>query len=247
MIIDTHTHALVSKEAIPNYEAIKFNLNIAKDIHDINVVCFTEHLDANFYRELMKNVFDKNIFQGQKLSESLIKLNDDFYISSGAEVSLKSGADVGVHTSLDILMSLNTQKGFYTIESLYDDLSKKTSNFIIFAHHLFKPGKWIDRFDQYADCFDAVELPAKDIANKEKYYDFAGINKKSLVAGSDAHTWVQIGVGRTVLDKDHINLGEQFHPSLKSFIAHGKQSIIIEPSATKIVEMSKAYRKTLVN
>lgn len=247
MIIDTHTHALVSKEATPNYEAIKFNLNIAKDVHGINVVCFTEHLDANSYRDLMRSVFDKNIFQGQKLSESLIKLNDNFYISSGAEISLKGGADVGVHTSLDILMSLSIQKGFYTIESLYDELSRKTSNFIIFAHHLFKPGKWIDRFDQYASCFDAVELPAKDIANKEKYYDFAEANKKTLVAGSDAHTWVQIGVGRTVLDDEHIKLGEQFHPSFKSSIAHGRQDVMIEPSATKIVEMSRAYRKTLVN
>ncbi|PJD91620.1 MAG: hypothetical protein CK424_06225 [Legionella sp.] len=141
-----------------------------------------------------------------------------------------------------ILKSLNKNKGYYTLESLLDTVSTATDSFVIVGHHLYRPGKWINHIEEKSHLLDAIELPAKDIVQKEKYRNLSTSLKKNFVAGSDAHTWAQIGVGYTMCSDDVFGFS-----MFKNAIKTNKVSISISPEAEQLVQISSAYRKHLIS
>lgn len=245
MKIDTHTHFLPLKTSYPDWKHISLYLENAVN-SNIGVVCYTEHLDAINYGDLLKEIFVSNKLQGTNLGDGIIKLDNGLTLSAGAEVSLKGGADVGIHTEVSTLLQLSTEKGFYTLESLVDALDKLTKNFIVVAHHLFKPGKWIDMIEEKAHYLDAVELPAKDIKQVAKYLGIAKNLSKPMVAGSDSHTWLQVGVGNTVVTDNNYFLNGFNLMEFKDAISSFKVGTQISPEASKIVDLSTMYRKNFL-
>lgn len=191
MKIDTHTHFLPRKNSTPDWKTINFYFQVARH-HDLDVICFTEHLDADFYESILNSVFEENCFSGEIIDDGIIRLPNSILLSSGAEISLTEGADVGLHAKPSILKKLNKEKGFYSLDSLVETLESLCSNYVLIAHHLFKTGKWIDDFNKKSALIDAIELPAKDIAQEDKYRELSFLTDKPFVAGSDSHTWLQL-------------------------------------------------------
>ena len=121
MLIDTHTHFLPSKSSTPDWKNISLYFDMAVN-NDIDVLCYTEHLDAINYSSLLQEIFISNKLQGDIMGDGIIKLKNGLIVSSGAEISIAGGADVGVHANASTLLQLNTNKGFYTLESLVQSL-----------------------------------------------------------------------------------------------------------------------------
>lgn len=246
MKIDTHTHLLLTKNALPDWKAINYYYDVAK-ASGLDVVCMTEHLDAIYYPELLESIFRKNVLNGKMLADSVIKLPNSLILLSGAEVSLKGGADVGLHTNVNVLKKLNNEKGYYTLETLTEAVSRLTDDYILAGHHLYRPGKWIDNFEENNSLLTCIELPAKDIAQKEKYIALAEKFKKQVIAGSDAHTWVQLGVGKTFINSNAANT-EYFDVSLlKKAISEKSVTPEIAPESEKIINISNLFRKYLTS
>ncbi|PJD91621.1 MAG: hypothetical protein CK424_06230 [Legionella sp.] len=99
MKIDTHTHLFLTKESKPDWKSINFYFDIAR-MKDLDVVCCTEHLDAIHYSHLLNDLFLNNILGGELLDEGVVRLPNGLIATSGAEVALSGGADVGLHTQL---------------------------------------------------------------------------------------------------------------------------------------------------
>jgi histidinol phosphatase-like PHP family hydrolase len=246
MKIDTHSHLLYSKEAAPDWKAINFHFNMAK-VSGLDVVCVTEHLDALHYSELINSLFQQNCFAGEILEDGIIQLVNSVIISSAAEVSLKGGADVGLHVKPTVLQILNKNKGYYTLDTLVDEVASLTDDYIIVGHHLYRPGKWIEDIEEKAKFLDAIELPAKDIVQSKKYESLRISLDKPFVAGSDAHTWIQLGVGHTIIKEEEYKEKYIFNiKSLKRAINDNKLSVQILSESEKIIQMSGMYRQYLL-
>lgn len=246
MKIDTHSHLLYTKESSPDWKAISFFFDIAK-LKGLDVLCVTEHLDALCYDELIDCLFQQNCLNGKLLREGVIQLTNSLIISSGAEVSLVGGADVGLHAKPSVLQALNKKKGYYNLYNLVDEVASLTDDYIIVGHHLYKPGKWIENIEEQAKFLDAVELPAKDIIQKERYESLKVSLNKHFVSGSDSHTWVQLGVGYTIIQDEVSDKECDFSIRLfKEAINDNRSSVQILMEPEKIIKISSAYRQYLI-
>ncbi|OGT51126.1 MAG: hypothetical protein A3E84_04765 [Gammaproteobacteria bacterium RIFCSPHIGHO2_12_FULL_42_13] len=241
MKIDTHTHFLPKKNSAPDWKIIQFYFQVARH-HDLNVICFTEHLDADFYENVLNSIFEENCFSGEILNDGLIRLPNSLLLSSGTEISLAGGADVGLHAKPSVIKKLNKTKGFYTLDFLAEELETLDSNYILVAHHLFRTGKWIDNIDKKSALIDAIELPPKDITQESKYRELSLETGKPFVAGSDSHTWLQLGVGATYVDELNFD-GNNFNlKEFKQLINRKMVEPVVSSDALSQVELSTLYR-----
>lgn len=243
MKVDTHTHLLLTKEAHPDWKAINLYFNVAKS-NGLDAVCFTEHLDAIYYGDLLDYLFNKNCFNAEILDEGVLRLPNSLVVTSGAEVALKGGADVGLHVKPKILKKLNKEKGYYTIDTLADTVGSLTDEYIIVGHHLYRPGKWIDQLEEKSHLLDSIEIPAKDILQLNKYLSLGRNLEKPFVAGSDAHTWIQIGIGQTILEIENKHLDVK---CFKKAIKENRVNTTISPEAEKLINISRLYRDYVSN
>jgi hypothetical protein len=192
--IDTHVHLLIDKLAEPDAAQIRERIAYAAD-RGLRAVCIMEHLDAAHYARLISEVFVENRLGWHPLEGGVMMTREGVMVFSGAEVSLHGGADVGVHAAPAVLLSLNRAKGHYTLSGLRQALQGSGQEFLIVAHHVLLPGKHCQELYDDPSLVDALEIPGKVPAMAPRYRELSHVFNLPVVSGSDAHVWVQIGVG----------------------------------------------------
>jgi hypothetical protein len=245
MKIDTHVHLLVSKAAPPDWQEIPFMLDSARR-DGLDVLCICEHLDAVHYPDLMRGLFIERRLPGTLLRPGVYRLENGLVISAGAEVSLRGGGDVGVHATTDLLLSLNRQKGFYSLPELLVLVAGQGDRCAAVAHHVYYGTKWIADLPKVGGRLDAVELPAKDLASRDKYRSLSGDLGLPLVGGGDGHTWIQIGACYTELDDGDLGSADDFSvPAFKAALKRRHVKPVPVPGAERFIRMSRIYRERL--
>ena len=239
MKIDTHSHLLLTKESKPNWKEIKFYFDIAK-LQEIDVLTITEHLDATYFTELYQGLFVENKLQGKILDDGIIRLLNSIVVVSGAEIPLKEGGEVGLHTKLSTILSLNKAHGFYTIDDIFG-IVNNNSDYIMIGNHLYVPGKWIKYVEEKLSSLDAIEMLPKELPRQTRYESLAIKLNKPLLSGSDSHVWSQLGLGY-----NEVNINEYSISNFKNAIKSNQISIKFAPEAVKLSEISKVYREFLM-
>lgn len=241
MKIDTHVHLLVSKkQTTPDIQAINYMLDIART-SQISALCITEHIESVGYDNLMHALFIDNRLHAEIFPEYILT-RQGIKLYPGAELQIANGTNIGVHTSLDSLLQLNHNAGAYTLPELYDALSSHGGWFALVAHHIFWPNKTYPDHDELARYVSAIEVPAKDLDNVEKYLALSQKYGLATTGGSDAHTYIQIGACHSVLSESEY--GEQ-HP-LRYAFHNNHQYHYFSDFSKRLVEMSKIYRATIM-
>lgn len=197
MWIDTHVHLLDSKKSRPNWAEIDLTLKVAAK-KGIDIICLTEHRDSLGFSELYDEVFVENKLNGEIRDDGVVELKSGLMISPGAEVSLVGGGDIGVHASLAEVMKLSDQPMAYRAVDVLDQLDSGSGDYVTVAHHLLGAGKWWREFESVIQRVSAIEVPGKHSRFIDRYKILARQYAKACVCGSDAHTWIQVGVGRTL-------------------------------------------------
>ncbi|MCW7546921.1 hypothetical protein OO184_02895 [Photorhabdus sp. APURE] len=239
--IDTHVHLLVSKKQIePDWRNISHMLHIAC-ISGLDAICVTEHIEAVGYARLMREIFVENKLNGE-LYDGCVVTPGGLTLYPGAEIQLRNGTNIGVHTDLDTLFLLDHRAGAYSLAELHRELTLRGTWFILVAHHIFWPGKTYPDHAELASYVRAIEVPAKDLKNVNKYIELAERYNLATTGGSDAHTFIQIGACYGVLSQSI----QASHPLLISLDQPQKNHVYSEFSK-RLVEMSKLYRESLFN
>jgi len=242
IVIDTHVHLLVSKAAPPLWEEISFTADVARQ-DGLDVICITEHLDAQYYPDLVHGIFLEGKLGGELRAPGVVRLENGLILSSGAEIALCGGGDVGVHAAPEILLALRREKGSYGLGELLATLPTESNALAVVAHHYYWPGKCIAGLADYTDRIHAIEMPAKDLDNAQRYSDLAERLNLALVGGSDAHTWLQVGSCRSDGDLD---VAETFDPEhLRSMMIRRALQVRPLPAAAERIRMSKIFRTRL--
>ena len=244
MLIDTHVHLLASKTSRPNWDEISYVFHVASE-KNIDVLCLTEHRDAVGYEELFIEIFSENRFGGRVEPSGVIQLASGVVISPGAEVSLFGGGDMGVHADLNSVMGLDWRRNEYSPLELVNSLNARGSDYVSVAHHLLLNGKWWVDFEQAIDLVDAIEVPGKQATFMNSYLELASRYSKGQLSGSDAHTWIQLGVGLTFIKKDEVvHRGEVLFDisEFKTLIAKHETVPCVSDAADELIRISKLYK-----
>ena len=243
MWIDTHVHLLSTKKSRPDWEEIDFTFQVAKK-KGIDIVCLTEHRDSQGFDELYSEIFGEKKLGGQALEDGVIVLSSGLMISSGAEISLRGGGDMGVHASVKAVMDMRSPSMTYTATELLDELERKNNSYVAVAHHLLGDGKWWCDFDNVIRKVDAIEVSGKHPHWVERYKGLAQKYNKACVSGSDAHTWIQLGVGKTLVPERFLEgeSGESFIHGFKSVVRKAATVPCIHESADEVLRLSGYYR-----
>lgn len=241
MKVDTHVHLLPSKTAQPDWGEIAFTLRFAR-LSGLDAICVTEHRDAVHWRDLMTGLFIERRLGGEIVAGSVLRLQNGLLVSAGAEVALKGGGDIGVHSSYDALVSISGEKGAHTLADLASLIKTQHPDSTLVAHHVLWKNKWIDGLESKLDSIDAMEHPAKDNAKVDQYCRLSAKLGKPSTSGSDAHTWIQLGAGYTELDI----MPAQFSArSFNAALADGRSQAVISPFSAELVRRSGIYRDAL--
>lgn len=240
MRIDTHTHLLLTKKSIPNWKEIELHFKVAK-AQKLDVLCITEHIDAEFFTELYHGLFISNKLCGEIIGDGIVKLNG-LLIVSGAEIPLKDGGEVGLQTNLSTILSLNKQNSFYSIDELFNTVSKMTKDYIMIGNHLYVPGKWIEHAEEKLAILDAIEILPKEIHRKHHYESLADKLKKPLLSGSDSHVWSQLGIGY-----NEVHFTEYTLEAFKKAMKLNEVKMILSSEAEKLSAVSTLHHEFLMH
>jgi len=239
--VDSHVHLLLSKkQKVPDWDSVRRVLDVAA-LSGLDALCITEHIEANAYQALMEGLFVDESLEGSSREDGRLTYKG-VAIFPGAELELANRCNVGVHADLDVLMVLDREAGAYTLEGIHTALVQKGKPFKLVVHHIFWPGKTCDDLKELAQYVDAIEVPAKDLLNVEKYVSLAEALRLDTTGGSDAHTFIQVGACHTVFEASETVRG----CTAQQWISSKKTCHFYTEQAPRLVAMSNIYRQSLI-
>jgi histidinol phosphatase-like PHP family hydrolase len=239
--VDTHVHLLLSKkQQTPAWAQINDLLETAAS-SGLDAICSTEHIESTGFKSLMQSLFIDNVLDGT-LADGKLLLDSGLSVYPGAELQLANGSNIGVHTSVDVLLSLNNKAGFYVLEQLRATLENAAVPFALVAHHIFFKGKTYPDHNFLSQHVEAIEIPAKDIGIASEYQALADKYNLATTGGSDAHTYIQVGACQTTLAFED---ADSSHRAFIAALSDAKRKKISIEYTRRLVSMSKIYRKQL--
>jgi hypothetical protein len=143
----------------------------------------------------------------------------------------------------DALMKIPQDKGAVSGNELFDLLAE--FDYVSVLHHSLIPGKWPVNIEKWNHAIDAVELPGKHLEKECDYRSMASKWGKPIIGGSDAHTWIQLGVCRTEI-QNTASTHLYFSPkTLKIAFAHGQAQALPMQNSSALVNLTNLYRTRL--
>jgi hypothetical protein len=155
----------------------------------------------------------ETLMQIWRYRNGVLVTGDGFPILTGAELSMREGADLLVLAPVEQLrrfdagLPLPATCGYRPLigEAL---AAARTAGVLLIGAHMFRPNKELANLGlDNLRHLDALELNGKDqsVATARRLYQSAQVLGLPVVGGSDAHFWLQVGIRATVLDIPEIS------------------------------------------
>jgi len=207
MKIDCHCHTIYSKHPFWGYDALNTPLEMIKAAmkKDIDGLAITDH----------------NTVKGSLIAKKIAK-RFDFFIITGCEIRTKEGEIIALDIKENVPINLSVEE---TVEKIHDLGGIATAPHP-FGNYIFR--KCAGRNGLRADALEVYNSTLTKRQNN-KALDLAKLFKKSMTAGSDAHS------ARVVGDAGIIVNGNPIEDILKNRVKiFGKQTPILEIANTTI-------------
>jgi len=203
--IDTHTHPKMSKHFKFDPGSIKRMIRMAKRV-GLDGIALTEHFHAtNFWaiHEYLLRTYPH---------EAGVFWTDGLALIPGAEVNIREGAHVIVLGEVAELRRLDrafAQPLSHRYEPKLREFLDVTEYFEIarIGAHMFRRDKELGKFStDDLRRLHALEINGKDFGTEVMLLAQARALGLPVVAGSDAHHWLQLGVRHTLMHLDEIRI-----------------------------------------
>jgi hypothetical protein len=201
--IDTHTHPKMSKHFVFDPASVARMASMARRT-GLDGFALTEHFHARGYWEIARHL--ETVYP----CERGVFLADGVALIPGAEVNIREGAHVIVLGEVAELRRLDSafpdrlSRGY---EPKLREFLDITDDFDLarIGAHMFRPGKELGKFAP-ADLrrLHALEVNGKDFGTEVMLLVQARALGLPIVAGSDAHYWLQLGVRHTLMHTEEI-------------------------------------------
>ena len=203
--IDTHTHPKMSKHFAFQSSSVERMVRAAHRA-GLDGLALTEHFHATGYWRIYLHLeetypLERGLFRTERVA-----------VIPGAEVNIAEGAhvivlaEIGELRRLDRAFPVRLSEGY---EPALREFLAVTDDFdlVRIGAHMFRPGKELGKFPA-ADLrrLHALEVNGKDFGTEVMLLAQARALGLPIVAGSDAHHWLQLGVRHTLLHTDELTL-----------------------------------------
>lgn len=203
--IDTHTHPIMSKRFLFNPAALLRLIAIGKKV-GLHGVALTEHFHAPEYWRIHEHLAETYACEEGVFSA------DGLFIIPGAEVNVRPAAHVIVLGEVEELRRLDgsfpelLSRGYQPELREFLDVTDDFELLRIGAH-MFRRQKELGKFPA-SDLrrLHALEVNGKDFGREVMLLVQARALGLPIVAGSDAHHWLQVGVRHTLIHTDEITM-----------------------------------------
>ena len=234
--VDTHTHPKISKHFAFDPASIARTVRMARAV-GLDAVALTEHFHARGYWEIWDHVLaaypcDRGVFR-----------SDGITLIPGAEVNIREKAHVIVLGEVPELRRLDEafperlSRGY---EPTLREFLDVTADFELarIGAHMFRRSKELGKFAA-ADLrrLDALEINGKDFGTETMLLVQARALGLPIVAGSDAHHRLQLGVRHTLMHVDDLAMS-----SLVKTIKEGLTGFSTSPYTPLRVKTAKSLK-----
>src|SRR5215831_5912291 len=189
--IDTHSHPKMSKHFKFDPMNVQRMIRMARRV-GLDGLSLTEHFHATDFWAVHDHL------ERTYPSEGGVFWTDGLALIPGAEINIREGAHVIVLGEVAELRRLD--RAFPDV-SEYFDVAR-------IGAHMFRPKKELGKF-RIDDLrrLHALEVNGKDFGTEVMLLVQARALGLPIVAGSDAHHWLQLGVRHTLMHVDEIRIG----------------------------------------
>jgi predicted metal-dependent phosphoesterase TrpH len=234
--VDTHTHPKISKHFAFDPGSITRIVGMARTV-GLDAVALTEHFHARGYWEIYDHLAEqypshRGAFQSGGMT-----------LIPGAEVNIREKAHVIVLGEIAELRRLDEafpERLSHGYEPALREFLDVTSDFELarIGAHMFRRAKELGKFAA-ADLrrLDALEINGKDFGTEMMLLVQARALGLPIVAGSDAHHWLQLGVRHTLMHVDDLSV----HSIVKS-IKEGLTGFSTSPYTPLRVKTAKSLK-----
>lgn len=236
--IDTHTHPKMSKHFAFEPASVERMVRTAHRV-GLDALALTEHFHATGYWRIYRYLeesypFERGLFRAGGVA-----------VIPGAEVNIAEGAhiivlgEVGDLRRLDEAFAGRLSEGY---EPALREFLAVTDYFDVvrIGAHMFRPGKELGKFPPAVlRRLHALEVNGKDFGTEVMLLAQARALGLPIVAGSDAHHWLQLGVRHTLVHTDELTL----HAVCKT-IREGLTGFASAPYTPLRVKVAKSVKTT---
>lgn len=203
--IDTHTHPKMSKHFAFDPVSVVRMVRMARRVR-LDGFALTEHFHGRDFWSIYKNLFS------MYPSDGGVFWADELAIIPGAEVNIREGAhvivlgEVGELRRLDRAFPQELSGGY---EPGLREFLDVTDDFEIarIGAHMFRPNKELGKFAAVdLRRLHALEVNGKDFGTELMLLVQARALGLPIVAGSDAHQWLQLGVRHSLVHTEDISV-----------------------------------------
>jgi hypothetical protein len=203
--IDTHSHPNISKHYAFNPQALERMVARGRRV-GLDALAVTEHMHARSYRDVYDHL-ERTYPQIGGLFRA-----DGLALIAGGEVNIREGAHVIVLGDVDEIRRLD--RAFpEPLTSGYEPPLREfldvTDDFDLLriGAHMFRRCKELGKFPAVdLRRLHALEVNGKDYGLETMLLAQARALNLPIVAGSDAHHWLQIGVRHTLMHTEELTL-----------------------------------------
>jgi predicted metal-dependent phosphoesterase TrpH len=201
--IDTHTHPKISKHFAFDPTSVHRMVRMAKRV-GLDGLALTEHFHGRDFWAIYKGLYH------MYPSERGVFWADGLAIIPGAEINIREGAHV---IALGEVAELHRLDRAFR-EALSDGYEPGLREFLDVADdfdiarigaHMFRPAKELGKFSAVdLRRLHALEVNGKDFGTETMLLVQARALGLPVVAGSDAHHWLQLGVRHSLVHTEEI-------------------------------------------
>jgi predicted metal-dependent phosphoesterase TrpH len=242
--IDTHSHPKMSKHFQFSPASVDSMVRQGRRV-GLDAIALTEHFHATRYWDIHNHLeatfpCDRGVFRA-----------DGFALIPGAEVNIREGAHIIVLGEVPELRRLDgafPSRLSERYEPTLREFLDVTDDFDIvrIGAHIFRRCKELGKFSAVdLRRLHALEINGKDFGTEIMLLAQARALGLPIVAGSDAHHWLQIGVRHTLVHTDEITvhaITKTIKEGLTGF-ATGSYTPLRVKAAKSLKNITKLLRK----
>lgn len=242
--IDTHSHPNMSKHFAFDGASVTRMVRMAQRV-GLDAVALTEHFHAREFWAVHEHLAATYPSAGGAFDAGRVTL------LPGAELNIREGAHVILLAEADELRRLDRafpwplSRGYEPALREFLDVSDGFELVRIGAH-MFRPGKELGKFAAVdLRRLHALEINGKDFGTELMLLVQARALGLPVVAGSDAHHWLQLGVRHTMLHADELTLSAVSKAIKEGLTGYGVGAYT--PARVKTAKSLKTITKMLRN
>jgi histidinol phosphatase-like PHP family hydrolase len=238
MKIDLHVHSRLSKSFDYDHNNLERLIRLGKR-RGLDAFALTEHIHA-------VNFWDMHewLLANFEYGDGCYRIEPDFAVLSGAEVTVAERVDFIVVGELDQLASLDNAfrprlSDWNHVPALdLADAAREQGLTLILAHP-FRVGKEAAKLDERVfDVVHAVEVNGRDHGGERQVVALAQRHGLPLSGGSDAHFYLQIGIRSTIVPGDELHA-----EAIRDAFEAGRTGVHAKPYARPVVEFCQEVKR----